>query len=612
MADETMKTPLLEDFVPVSTEDWMAKTTADLKGADFNKKLVWRTMEGFTLKPLHRAEDTENVALTNAKPGEFPYVRGNSKTNNDWDIRQDLSVESEETANAKALDILNKGITSLGFDVREKDIDMSTLMKNICTECVSTNFLACDLSLNVLQQFAKVAKKEAKGSVNFAPYSKLAARGGYYTDESADLDTAKELISFAKENLPNFKVINIVGFLFHNSGATTVQELAFTLAKGSEYLAKLIEKGLSVDEIAPRIQFTFATGANYFMEIAKYRAARFLWAKIVKAYGGSDESCKMFIHAVTSKWNQTIFDPNVNMLRNTTEAMSAVIGGVDSFEVLPHNIAYEKSSDFSERIARNVQLLLKEESYLDKIVDPSAGSYYIETLTNNLISEAWNLFKEVEGKGGFVEALKAGFVQEQVEASAQKRDMSIATRRQVLLGTNQFPNFTETISDNINEEIVNTKIAPVEKPEVKPLKMYRGAEAFEALRLKTEKIATTPKAFMLTYGNLAMRKARAMFSCNFFACAGFETVDNNGFASAEEGAKAALEAGANIVVLCSADDEYVEMAKAAKETIGDKAIIVVAGNPKEADAIKEAGVTDFIHVRTNVLESLTDFQNRLM
>lgn len=607
-----MKTPLLEDFAPVTTEDWLAKTTADLKGADFNKKLVWRTMEGFNLKPLHRAEDTADNALLNAKPGEFPFVRGNSKTDNDWDVRQDLGVEDAKAANAKALDILNKGVTALGFDVRNTEVDMAVLMKDICSEAVSTNFLACDLSLTVLNQYAEVAKKEAKGSVNYAPLSKLAARGAYYTTEEADFDTAKELIETAANKLPNFKVINVVGFLFHNAGSTIVQELAFTLAKGSEYLAKLVEKGLSVDEIAPKMQFTFATGANYFMEIAKYRAARFLWAKIVKAYGGSDESCKMYIHSVTSKWNQTIYDPNVNMLRNTTEAMSAVIGGVDSLEVLPHNVAYEKSTDFSERIARNVQLLLKEESYLDKIVDPSAGSYYIETLTENLINESWNLFKDVEGKGGFVEALKAGFVQEQIEASAQKRDMNIATRRQTLLGTNQYPNNGEFIAETIQEDVVNAKIVPAENAEIKPLKMYRGAEAFEALRLATERAEETPKAFMLTYGNLAMRKARAMFACNFFACAGFETVDNLGFASAEEGAKAALEANANIIVLCSSDDEYVEMAKAAKAVIGDKAIIAVAGAPKDADAIKEAGVTDFVNVRTNVLECLTDFQQRLI
>ncbi len=343
------------------------------------------------------------------------------------------------------------------------------------------------------------------------------------------------------------------------------------------------------------------------MEMAKFRAARMLWANIVKAYGPEKEcACKMFTHAVTSAWNQTVYDPYVNMLRGTTEAMSASIAGVHSLEVLPFDASYGEPDEFSKRIARNAELLLKHESHFDQVVDPAGGSYYIETLTQSIAAEAWKLFLEIEEKGGYTAAYEAGFIVERVKASAAAKDKAIATRRQILLGANQYPNFTETADAKIGE-------CAVERAEAKGnvLLPYRGAMAFEQMRLHVDRSGKAPKAFMLTCGSLAMARARAQFSCNFFACAGIKVQDNTFFKSIEEGVEAALAAKADIVVVCASDDDYATAAPRVKELLGDKAILVVAGAPACAPELEAQGITNFINVKSNVLETLKYYLKEL-
>jgi methylmalonyl-CoA mutase len=326
----------------------------------------------------------------------------------------------------------------------------------------------------------------------------------------------------------------------------------------------------------------------------------------------------MRVHAVTSQWNQTVYDAYVNMLRGTTETMSAAIAGVDSIEVLPFDHAFREPGEFSNRIARNVQSILKEESHFNKIVDPAAGSYYIEELTQSIIDAAWKLFKDVEEKGGYTEAFKAGFVQEQVKAVSDKKDKLLAQRRETLLGTNQFPNFLEKAGDEITKEIVTrdcgcceTSGCGCEEKMAEPLHPYRGAQPFEQMRLSTDRNARQPMAFMLTFGNLAMCRARAQFSCNFFAVAGFKVVDNNRFSTIEEGVEAALKAKADIVVACSADDEYLENVPKIAQLVGDKAIVVVAGDPECRPALEEQGINHYIHVKCNVLDTLKEYQKAL-
>ncbi|WP_308553808.1 methylmalonyl-CoA mutase small subunit [uncultured Mediterranea sp.] len=622
MADSKEK--LFSDFSPVTTEQWMEKITADLKGADFEKKLVWRTNEGFKVKPFYRKEDLEGLKTTDALPGEFPYLRGNKKDNNEWLVRQEIRVDDVKEANAKALDILNKGVDSLSFHVKAKELNaayLETLLDGICAECVELNFSTCqghvvELANLLVEYFQKKGYDLNKlhGSINFDYLNKMVAKG---KEKGSLVDTAKALIA-ATAALPEYRVINVNALTLNNAGAYIYQELGYALAWGNEYMNQLTEAGVPAATVAKKIKFNFGISSNYFLEIAKFRAGRMLWADIVNSYlaeGDCKCAAQMKVHAETSSFNLTIFDSYVNLLRTQTEAMSAALAGVDSMTVVPFDKAYETPNDFSERLARNQQLLLKEESHFDKVIDPAAGSYYIENLTVSIAKQAWDLFLAVEDEGGFYAAVKAGKVQEAVNASNKARHEAVAKRKEILLGTNQYPNFTELAGDKRPLEAVcccgGGHHDACEK-DVPTLNFDRAASEFEALRLQTEASGKRPKAFMLTIGNLAMRQARAQFSCNFLACAGYEVVDNLGFSSVEEGIDAAMAAKADIVVLCSSDDEYAEYAIPAFKALNGRAMFIVAGAPACMDELKAAGIENFIHVRVNVLETLKEYNAKLL
>ncbi len=312
----------------------------------------------------------------------------------------------------------------------------------------------------------------------------------------------------------------------------------------------------------------------------------------------------------------SLYDAYVNMLRTTTGTMSAVLGGVDSFTVMPFDTPFEIPTDFADRIARNQQLILKEEAHFDKVADPAAGSYYIENLTESLAVAAWDLFNKIQDEGGYLEAVRKGMIQGLIKESAAKKFSNVATRRETILGTNQFPNFTETMKFTPEAWVFEADDRRDEKAEVETIVTFRAAQQFEKLRFATDVYAQDhkrPVAWMFTYGNLAMRKARANFASNFFACAGFQVVDNPGFKTLDEGIAAAREVKPEILVICSSDEEYGE-GNALKifEELKNDTIVVLAGNPEgTADILKEAGLKYFIHVKSNVLETLTEFQKQL-
>ena len=622
MADSKEK--LFSDFSPVSTEQWMEKITADLKGADFEKKLVWRTNEGFKVKPFYRKEDLKDLKTTDALPGEFPYLRGNKKENNSWLVRQEINVDDVKAANAKARDLLTKGIDALSFRVKAKELDatyVETLLEGICAESVELNFSTCqghvaDLANLLVAYFEKKGYDLSKlqGSIGYDYFDKMLSRG---KEKGVMVETARALIA-ATAALPGYRVLNVNALTLNNAGAYIYQELGYALAWGNEYLSQLTEAGVPAATVAKKLKFNFGISSNYFMEIAKFRAARMLWADIVAQYLGPDDckcAAQMRIHAYTSTFHRSVFACYVNLLRTQTEAMSAALGGVDSMTVVPFDKVYEAPNEFSEHLARNQQLLLKEESHFDKVVDPAAGSYYIENLTVAIAKQAWDLFLAVEAEGGFYAAIKSGKVQEGVNASNKARHEAVARRKEILLGTNQYPNFKELSDGKRPAEAAcccgGGHHATCEK-DVEPLVFERAASEFETLRLQTEASGKRPKAFMLTIGNLAMRQARAQFSCNFLACAGYEVVDNLGFASVEEGINAALEAKADIVVLCSSDDEYAEYAIPAFKALDGRAMFIVAGAPACMDELKAAGIENFIHVRVNVLETLKEYNQKLL
>ena len=610
------KEKLFTEFQAPTTQEWLDKIEVDLKGADFQKKLVWRTNEGFDVQPFYRREDLANLKTPDALPGEFPFVRGNKKNSNEWYVRQNIVVDDPVEGNKKALDILNKGIDSIGFRFGGDQVNaefIETLLKDIRLDIVEVSYRTCarhavELAEILVKYFEKMGydKEKIVGGVGFDPIDKMLQKG---KDTTFLLPNLKKIVT-QLESYPNLRCVMVHSDTLNNAGAYIVQELGYALAWGNEYLQQLVDAGVDVDTAAKSIKFYMGISENYFMEIAKFRAARLLWAQIVKQYEPKcDCACKMIINATTSTYNQTVFDSYVNLLRSQTEAMSAALGGVHSMVVTPFDAPYEKATDFSERIARNQQLLIKEECHFDHIVDPSAGSYYIEHLTDALAQEAWKIFLKTEEEGGFLEAVKKGIVQDDINATNVKRHGDAAKRKEFLLGTNQFPNFTEK-SEGKRALSAACGCCCNETPEIKKLQTTRLAADFEDLRIHTEE-TRVPTAFMLTIGNLAMRQARAQFSCNFLACAGYNVIDNLGFKTVEEGVDAALEAKADIVVICSSDDEYAEYAIPAYKYLNGRAMFVVAGAPACMEDLKAAGIENFIHVRCNVLETLKEYNQKL-
>jgi methylmalonyl-CoA mutase len=610
------KQNLFGEFPPISTKDWKNKIEIDLKGADYNKRLVWRNAENFEVQPFYRAEDIDKLESIAVSPGDFPFLRGNKIKGNGWLIRQDMKVENFETANAKALDIHLKGVDSLGFifsdDYKPTTTDIDRLLQNIHVDIMELNF-SNNFPLETIQIIKDLAKRydrdpeKIHGSVDFDPLNYYSLNRKFRTEKEGEFAVLDQILQ-ASKHLPNFHPITVDGSLFLNSGSGIVTQLAFTLAKGVEYLNYLTGKGFDIDNITPKMRFHFAVGSSYFMEIAKFRAVKYLWSNIVNAYGLKDTSrAAMFIHCSSSEWNKTVYDPYVNMLRTTTETMSATIGGINSMTVLPFDkFNNSTSTKLGERIARNQQLLLKNESYFDKVADPAAGSYYVEELTKMIIESAWKLFLEVDERGGYLKAFETGFIQEKINEEAKQKDLDIAIRKRTLLGTNQYPNTGE-----FHEKFIS--FAPVTDQQI--LNPYRGAQVFEELRQKTDKFALKnprPKVWMFTFGNLAMRNARAQFAANFFGCAGFEIINNDGFGSIEKGIEAARKSKGDIVVICSSDDEYKDNVLQIYKALKNEKILVLAGYPKDqVGNLQSNGFNHFIHVKSNVLEELEKYQELL-
>jgi methylmalonyl-CoA mutase len=616
-----MKEDLFGEFPPVSAQAWESQIRDDLKGVDYSK-IIWKTIEGIDIKPFYRSENLKNLDYLDCYPGDFPYVRG-AGLRDRWDIRQNIIPGNLREANKKACYLVEQGVNSIGFDFAGKDIkggeELEDLIKNLDIEPVFLHFIAgrsAPLIANYLGGLIKSGTfkpSKIRASLDFDPLGELTVEGRFYEDEKDDFIQLCSLLEFAGSDFHGCRVIPVNGAIFSNAGASVVEQLGFTLALASEYLSKLTESGFTVEDITSHMHFSFGVGSNYFMEIARLRAARLLWAKIVEAYGArGSQAARAYIHSETTKWNMTIYDPYTNILRATTESMSAILGGTDSLLVNPHDNTGRKASELSERIARNIQHILMEESYFNKVADPSAGSYYIENLTDLVAEKAWGIFLAVEDRGGYIKSLEKGYIQSVTGNTANRRKDNIATGDEVLLGTNRFPDLNESVKNEIDMSLVFPRDMEEKKEteKVKPVKAVRGAEQFEKLRLGNESKAR-PAVFMLTYGETNARRARAIFASNFFACGGFKVTDNLGFATVEEGIREAIRSRAQIVVICSSDNTYAEIAPEIYKKLKNRAIIVVAGIPDSIDELKKNGIEHFIHSRMNMLDELKKYNDLL-
>ena len=611
---------LFSSFPPVTVTDWEAKIKDDLKGADYAKKLIRKTLDNISIKPYYTKEDLEQVRFLEQPAGAFPYLRGDKTCCNHWEIRQDFKVTDIETAIERAFLASSRGVTSVGFDLSGKgDLyyhDFKKLISAFDLSKLHINFITTDTAPLIMGFLLKsldedgINRSAFSGSLEFDPLGHLVLTGGYYRSEHDDMQDAAELLHTAME-IPGLRVLAVNSHYFSDNGASIVQELAFGLSMISDYLVRFTNEEHSAADILRHMQWNLGTGSDYFMEIAKVRAARMLVSALLSGFDADKKDAPVFINSITTKWNKTLYDPHVNLLRSTTEAMAAILGGCNSLLVRPFDAAYNEPTDFSERLARNIQIILKEESYFNKVVDPAAGSYYIESLTASLIRHAWDLFLSIDEQGGFIKSFLSGFITGEVSKMTQQRKEMVASRREMLLGTNQYPNVNESVTGCISEMIAFPEVPAAQIKLADPLIPARAAAEFEKLRLSVERAGHRPNVFMLTYGNLAMRLARSQFSGNFFACAGYEIIDNLGFNSAAEGVDAAMAAKADIIVVCSSDEEYPVIAPEVFRLVQDRAIVVIAGAPASMEALKAEGITEFIHIRSNVLETLRRFHSKL-
>ncbi|MFZ0478070.1 MAG: methylmalonyl-CoA mutase family protein [Terriglobales bacterium] len=572
---------LMQEFPPVSTQSWEEAIRKDLKGADYAKKLVWQTDEGLGIKPYYRAEDIAGLEYLDNAPGHFPYVRGTRATN-EWRIREEIVVAGAAKANHAACTAVSAGAEEIAFShIAIKDAaDLKLLLANLGE--IPIHFPDADEDLIRLLMEGKT---QIRVSAGFDPLT--------------NLDFAAKVIAGAPSTLVPF---TISGGEFEESGATAVQEIGFTLAAGIDFLAEMQSRGIDINRAVGSITFSFAIGSSFFFQIAKLRAFRMLWARAVESFGGTAENAKARIHARTSRWNETIYDPHVNILRGTTEAMSAAIGGADSISVAPFDECYKSPDEASRRMARNTQILLKQEALLCRVSDPGGGSYCIEVITDFLASEGWKAMQAIEAVGGYRRASAEGQIRQALEKSLAAKEKAVLIRRQIFTGTNQHANLAEKALDRIDESL--------------PKRERRATEMYEQLRLRTERAAAetgkTPRILLAEIGDVKMRSARSSFAANFIGCAGFEIVTQR-FDSVD-GITEIAKNGTDMIVLCSSDPEYPALATdliARLTALNCKIPVVVAGYPDSVEQLKSAGVADFVHVRSNPIELLTKWQHTL-
>jgi methylmalonyl-CoA mutase len=568
---------LLQEFPPVTTESWEEQIRKDLKGSDYTKRLVWQTEDGLAVKPYYRAEDASGLEYLDTAPGQFPFARS-ARASGEWRIREEIDELDPEKANRTATAALLAGAEEISFlnVVISSVSDLATLLAHL--QGIPVDFHNAD---EALVRFL-VKRKVSPGSTGWDPLT--------------NLDSAAEVIATAP---PGFVPFTLHGSEFEESGATAVQEVGFTLAAGIDFLAEMQSRKQEVDHAAVSVTFSFAMGSNFFFQVAKLRAFRLLWARAVECFGGREESGKAQIHARTSRWNQTIYDPHVNVLRGTTEAMSAAIGGADSISVAPFDECYKAASDATRRLARNTQILLKQEALLSRVSDPGGGSYYLEVITDFIAREGWKIMQGIEVAGGYRKAQAEGKIASSLQRSLAAKEKAVVSRRRVFTGTSQHANVSEKALDRIEPARQNRK--------------NRGAQPYERLRLRTERHAAssgkTPRVLLAEIGDVKMRSARSTFAANFFACAGFDIATQR-----FESVDAIAASGAELIVLCSSDPDYSALAVeliARMKALGRKIPVIIAGYPDSAEQLKAAGVADFIHIRSNPIEVLTKWQEQL-
>ena len=692
----------LDEFTPPTDEEWKAACEALLKGAPFEKKMFTKTYEGITFDPMYTRKHTEEILPKSVMPGMGDYLRGVDAAGyigRPWGIAQvcDETLPSENNEllrheNDKGSTIYHIVLDSAsraGIDARqaEKVGDLGTSVTTV--EDMHTMLAGLDLAKFPLYIYAGAnavpllslvaAARRAAGEdvgklhaiIGADPIGALVTDGKLPASLDAHYDSLAAAARWATAHAPRVRTVFVRSDVYSSGGANDVQEVAACLATAAAYLRALCERGLTIDEAAAQIAFGFSMGANFFLQIAKLRAVRPIWAQIVKAFGGSAESQKMHIHARPALFFKTIYDPYVNMLRNTTEIFSGVVGGIDSFESAPFDEPIRKGDEFSRRIARNIQIMLQEEFGLLQPIDPAGGSWAVETLTRQMKEKIWAQFQEIEKQGGIVAALRSGSVQEGIAKVLESRFKSADLRKDRIVGNNMYPNMTETLLDPRPEDTAALKeqrtkdieaylsdIDTVHRDEalaafkadgtldhgieaalagatiaelmaavtegkgaeqIAAIAPHRWSERFETLRRRTEDYKAEKndnvKIFLANMGPIPQHKARADFTTGFLQVGAFEVLTNDGFKTVEEAADAARASGADAVVICSTDATYPEIVPALApklhEVLPNARVFLAGAAPKDLlETYKEAGIDEYISVRANCYEVLESLQKK--
>lgn len=663
---ESDKQNLFSEFPPVSREEWEQQIREDLDGADYKKKLRWNTREGIEVLPFYRREDLEGAPV----PG--PGI-SRSGTGNNWDIIHPVFAGDPVEAGNRIGHAAAKGADgtwltvkirnsdgALGGDISGTSIQGQDDFNSLCSASnpgqTSLHFDSGPATPALLAMFLNYLQEYGSGSATnthsflYDPFSHALQHGRFPKPFNEITSDCSSMIAFCDRYLPGTRTLGVDGRLYHKAGGSIVQEVGASLAEASEYLAALTGAGHQPGDIARNIHFVIAFGSNYFLEIAKARALRILWKQLLESYG-NETQIPAFIHGQTSGWNKTMYEPYTNLLRTSTEGMSAALAGCDAVTVYPYDATFRRPDEFSSRIARNSQIIFKEEGYLHKVADPAAGSYYIEMLTDKIAEKSWEIFCEIEQQGGILKSIRNGIIQMMINESREEKDQAIALRKRSFVGTNRYPNPEETIKDEIGEGYTASSLqSSGETPEIDAeslieslagalkhgvllgdlvpnlidsgkheytvLRRYRGARPYEEMRLSTEHHAYTPMVMTLPVGNRSKRKARSTFAANFFGSAGYRIMDPIGFDSAGEAVEKVFETNPDIAVICSSDDEYPDLVpyicKKLKEKNDSIPILVLAGYPgDEAESYRDAGIDEFIYSGCDVLELLKKFQSQL-
>lgn len=705
MSDNKPSEKLLGEFEKPSYEQWREAAEMSLKGAPFEKKLLTQTYEGLTLSPIYNAQDVPELAGV-AYPGETPFVRGariGSRASDDWVVAQEMTYPSVELLAEALRNDVQRGLTAVclvfdrasrsGWDPDTADVadvgregtSVSTLedfekilsamgdrqlpvfMSSGTSALAATSLLAAAWRRSG-RDFAALT-----GAAGCDPLRELAASGELPRPLDELYREMAAVVRWGRENAPRFYVTTVDASIYHDAGASAVEEVACAVATAVEYVDALAQRGIKPEEGAGRVRFEMAVGGDFFGEIAKFRALRAVWGQALAAFGASEQTREMWLHARGSAGNKSALDCYVNMLRGTTETFAAAVGGADSIHTAHFDGVLGLPDTFSRRVARNVQVILAEESRLGHVIDPAGGAWFVESLTGGIAEKAWDLFRQIEKAGGMAAALASGMIQERLEKLVAKRRKDIETRKKVFVGANMYANHDEKTrpvldvdleklaaerrrdvaqqkkgaAEALRETLARLKDADVDDltdaavtacergaslgqicetlstakdaQKARPLSLYRPTEIYEGLRARADAFAASkgrrPKVFLANVGPAAQHKPRADFSRVFFEAGGFDVMTNNGFDTAEEAARQAVASRSEVVTICSTDDAYPQIVPVICDEVrkaGKEMIIVLAGYPKEQlDAHKKSGVDEFIHIKANNYETLSGLLEKM-